>query len=212
MALNAGVVRGYVVHLCRIEDVGACGMGDVFAARTMAAFAADVPFRNLLGVNIVVDGMAAITGWACRSLRVVRRIEGCPPVGACIRDVILEPLLVVDVPLSGQRIVVIAYLREVALLPDAAVNQGHLLLCELRDVVRAQVRDDRVRMFSWIAHYIRHRRLLPMFVDVRMAFLARLRAGVVCRSQRTLLNSLFFSRRSAETSDVRDELPTFRGG
>src|ERR1700722_6386283 len=189
MALNAGVVRGYVVHLCRIEDVGACGMGDMFAARTVAAFAADVPFRDLLGVNIVANGMAAITGWACRSLHVVRRIEGCPPVGARIRDVILEPLLVVDVPLHGQRIVVVAYLREVALLPDTAVDESHLLLCELRDVVRVEIGDDRIRMLSRIAHYIRHRRLLPVLVDVSMTLLARLRASVVRRCQRILLNS-----------------------
>jgi hypothetical protein len=174
MALNAGVVRGYVVHLCRIEDVGACGMGDVFAARTMAAFAADVPFRDLLGVNVVVDGVTAITRRACRSLHVVRRIKGGPPVGARIRDVILEPLLVLDVPLHRKRIVVVAYLREVALLPDTAVNKSHLLLCEHRNVIRAQIGDDRIRVLSRIAHHVRHRRLLPVLVDVRMTFLARL--------------------------------------
>ena len=36
------------------------GMGDVLAARAVAAFAADIPFRYLLGVDVVVDGMAAI--------------------------------------------------------------------------------------------------------------------------------------------------------
>src|SRR5271163_4677246 len=154
--------------------------------------------------------MAAIAGWACRSLHVVRRIEGCPPVGACIRDVILEPLLVVYVPLYGQRIVVVAYLREVALLPDAAVNKSHLLLCELRDGVRVEIGDDRIRVLSRIAHYICHRRVLPVLVDVRMALLARLRASVVRRCQRIRLNSLFLSCRSAEASDVRDELPAFR--
>src|SRR5580658_10008651 len=125
MALDTGVARSNVIHLCRIKDVSACGMPDMFAAGAVAAFAADVPLRDLFAVNVVVDGMAAITGWACRSLHVVRRIEGCPPIGARIRDVILEPLLVVDIPLHGQRIVVVAYLREVALLPDTAVDESH---------------------------------------------------------------------------------------
>src|SRR5580698_946516 len=49
MALNAGIICGYVIHLRRIKDVVACGMSDVFAARTVAAFAANVPFRDLLG-------------------------------------------------------------------------------------------------------------------------------------------------------------------
>src|ERR1700722_1025720 len=123
MALNAGVVRGHVVHLCRIEDVGACGMGNVFAARTVAAFAADIPLRNLLGVDVVVDGMAAVASWASGALHVVGRIEDRPPVCSAIGDVIRSPRFIGDVPLSGQRIVVVAYLGEVALLPDAAVNQ-----------------------------------------------------------------------------------------
>src|SRR5882757_4200909 len=114
MALNAGVVRGYVIHLSRVEDVGACGMGDVFAAGTVAAFAADIPLRNLLGVNVIVDRVTAIAGWSCRSLHVVRRIEGRPPVGTCICDMILEPLLVVNVPLHRKRIVVVTYLGEIA--------------------------------------------------------------------------------------------------
>jgi hypothetical protein len=129
-------------------------MGDVFTGGTVATFAANVPFPDLLAMDVVVNGVASITSRVCRSLHVVRRIEGCPPVGACIRDVILEPLLVVDVPLHGQRIVVVAYLREVALLPDTAVDKGHLLLRELRDVVRAEIWDDRVRVLSRIAHHV----------------------------------------------------------
>ena len=53
MALDAGVVGVNVIHACGIEDIAARGMGDVFAAWTMAAFAANVPFRDLLGANVV---------------------------------------------------------------------------------------------------------------------------------------------------------------
>lgn len=179
MALNAGVVRRYVIHLRRIEDVAACGMGDVFAAGTVAAFAADIPLRNLLRVDVVVDGMAPIASRPCRPLHVVRRIEGCPPVGACIGDVKFEPLLVADVPLRGERVVVIAEFGEVPLLPDAAVDQSYLVLRKLRDVIRVEIGDDRIRVLSRIADHVRHRRLLPVLVDVRVALLARLRAGVV---------------------------------
>ena len=62
MALDTGVARSNIIHLRRIEDVAARGMHDMFATGAVAALAADVPFCNLLGVNVVVDGMTAITG------------------------------------------------------------------------------------------------------------------------------------------------------
>ena len=179
MALDAGIVRGDVIHLRRIQNVGARGMRDVLTAGTVAAFAADIPFRDLLGVDVVVDGVAAVAGRAGGPLHVVGGIEGRPPVCAGVRDVILEPLLVADVPLHRQRVVVVANLREVALLPLAAVDESHLILRELRDVVRAEIGNDRVGMLSRIAHDVRHRRLLPALVNLRMTFLARLRADVV---------------------------------
>ena len=43
-------------------DVAARGMRDMFAAGAVVEFAADIPFRHLLGVNVVVEGMTAITG------------------------------------------------------------------------------------------------------------------------------------------------------
>src|ERR1035437_2442631 len=179
MALDTRVARSNVIHPSRIEDVAACRMRDMFAAGAVAAFADDVPLRYLLGWNVIGDGMTAIAGWACRSPHVVRRIEDCPPVGTCIRDVILEPLLVADVPLHGERIVVIADLGEVPLLPEAAVDQSYLIPCELRDIIRAEIGDDRIRVLSRIADHVCHRRLLPVLVDVRVALLARLRTGVM---------------------------------
>ena len=38
------------------------GMRNVLAARTVAAFAADVPLGHLLGVDVVVDRVAAVAG------------------------------------------------------------------------------------------------------------------------------------------------------
>jgi hypothetical protein len=58
------------------------GRGDVFTAGPVAAFAADVPFDDLLGVDVVTDRMAAVAGRSGGPSQVVGRIEGCPPVGA----------------------------------------------------------------------------------------------------------------------------------
>ncbi len=72
MALDASVIGFHIVH--------ARGMGDVLAARTVATLATHVPLDDLLGVNVVVDGVAAITGRTGGSLHVVGRIKGFPPV------------------------------------------------------------------------------------------------------------------------------------
>jgi hypothetical protein len=117
-------------HLRRIDDVAACEMRDVFAPGTVAAFATDIPFRDLLCVNVEVDGVAAIACGARGPLHIVGRIEGCPPVCSAIRNVVRAPSLITDVPLSGERIIVVAYFGEVPLFPDAAVHQSNLVLRE----------------------------------------------------------------------------------
>src|ERR1700683_1872038 len=55
-ARNTSVTRGGNIHLRRIQDVSTGGMGNVFAAWTVAAFAAYVPLSDLFGVNVVTDG------------------------------------------------------------------------------------------------------------------------------------------------------------
>src|ERR1700676_4169521 len=82
MALDARVRGLDVVHSARIQDVAARSMLDMLAPRAMAALAAYVPFRHLLGLNVVVDGMAAIAGGASGPLHIVGRIKLCPPVRA----------------------------------------------------------------------------------------------------------------------------------
>src|SRR5258707_15115081 len=128
MALNAGIAGGYIIQLRRIEDVATSGMGDMFAPGTVAAFAADIPFRDLLCVDVEIDRMAAITRGAGRALHVVRRIVSCPPVCPGIRNVVRAPGFITDIPLNGERVIVVADLGKVPLFPDAAVNQSYLVL------------------------------------------------------------------------------------
>src|SRR5580698_5414544 len=138
----------------------------------MATFASDIPFRHLIVVNVVVYGVTAIAGRASGPLHVVRRIESCPPVGSFVWHVILQPFLGSDVPLYRQRVVVVANLREVSLLPLAAVDKSHVFNGESCDVVRAEIGDDRIRMLSWVANDIGHWSLPPTLIDRRVALLA----------------------------------------
>jgi hypothetical protein len=62
----------------------------MIASGTVAAFAANIPFSDLFGVNVVLDGMATVAQRARRTLKIVRRIESGPPVGT-IRDKIGAP-------------------------------------------------------------------------------------------------------------------------
>jgi hypothetical protein len=71
MALDAGIVGGDVIHLGWIQNVGARRVSDMLAAGTVAVFTADIPFRDLLGVDVIVDGMAAVAGRSGGSLDVV---------------------------------------------------------------------------------------------------------------------------------------------
>src|SRR6267143_4446587 len=80
MALDASVIGFHIVHPRGIENIAARGMGDVLAARTVAALATDVPLDDLLGANVVVDGVAAIACGARGSVHVVGRIKVFPPV------------------------------------------------------------------------------------------------------------------------------------
>jgi len=90
VALDAGVAGIHVIHSGGIHHVFARRVRRVFAAGTVAAFAADVPLNYLLGVNVVVNRVAAVAegpGWAAA---VFRTIERRPPV-RIVRDVFLIP-------------------------------------------------------------------------------------------------------------------------
>ena len=60
MALDASVIGFHIVHARGIENVAARGMFNMVAAGSVAALAADVPLQDLFGMNVVVDGVAAI--------------------------------------------------------------------------------------------------------------------------------------------------------
>src|SRR5579859_1611199 len=103
-------------------------MRRVLATRTMATFTADIPLGHLLRVDIVTHRMTTVTKRAGGAMHIVRRIEGCPPVAACWRHYILAPFVVLNLPLRRQWKIIITGFCEVALLPNAAVNERNLVL------------------------------------------------------------------------------------
>src|ERR1700758_1459957 len=145
--------------------------------------------------------MAAVAKRTRRAMHIVGWIERGPPVTATAGDLILAPSLVYDFPLNGQRKIIVADFREVALLPNAPVNKGNLVLRELRNVVCRENRNDRARMLLRIAHYIGHRRLLPMVVNFRVAFPAGLRTDIVRGVTGLRLLSLLLVTERAKASD-----------
>ena len=153
MTLNARVAGLNVVHSRRVNDVVADRVGRMLASRPMAAFAADIPFHNLLGPDVVIHGVAAVAGRAGRPLHVVRRIKRLPPIRP-FGDRIRLPGAVGDVPLGWLRIIVIPNPREVTLLPDAPVHQRDLVLGEFGDGIARQIRKNSLRMLARIPHHV----------------------------------------------------------
>lgn len=139
--------------------------------------------------------MATVAGRAGRTVHVVGRVERRPPICAGDGNVVRPPSLVLDVPLSRKRIVVVAHFGEIPLFPFAAINEGDLLPRKFGNRVGVEIRNDRVGVLSRVADDIRHRRLLPTFVDVGMALLAGLRARVVRRRQSAVRDKLLTRRK-----------------
>ncbi len=210
VALDAGIGRLDVIHSRRVQDIAPRGMLDMLASRAVTLFAADVPLRNLLAADVVIDGVAAIAGGAGGALHVVWRVEGRPPIGA-VGDEIGAPDTMVDVPLSRLGKIVVASFGEIALLPDTAVDQGDLILSELGDGVGGKIRNDGVGRLPRIANDVGHERLAPVLVDLRVAFLAGRRAEVVSGTgSRGLLGALLI-RWLAQGADEQDQFPTAVG-
>src|SRR5215469_5960421 len=172
MALDASVAGFHIVGVRRIENVGPCWVLDVFAAGPVASFAADIPFCDPLGVDVITYGMAAVAGRAGRSLHVVRREKRHPPVRTWA-DEILAPFVIFYLPLRRQREIVVSNFRKIPLLPKAAVNKGHLIQIEFRYAVASKVGNKSFGMFSRIAYHVRHRSLLPALINIGVALLAR---------------------------------------
>ena len=96
-------------------------------ARTVAFLAPDIPFGHGLGADVVIHRMATVAERTCRTFEIVGRIESRPPVRTCLDD-IWPPDLVGDVPLHGKRKIVVSDFLEIALLPDASVDEGDIVL------------------------------------------------------------------------------------
>src|SRR5258708_34737227 len=94
----------------------------MLAPRPMALFAAHVPLGYLLGMNVVIDGVASIAGRARGPLHIIRRIKRLPPVRP-LSHKIWPPELMGNIPLRRLGKIIVASFREVTLLPKAAVNQ-----------------------------------------------------------------------------------------
>lgn len=110
----------------RIDDVVLPGVLHVQATGAVALLAADVPLGHLLGLHVVVDGVAAVTGRSGRAIEVGGSIERDPPIGTGL-DMVREPTFFFDVPLGWEGIEVVSPFGEEPLLPAASVDEGYLL-------------------------------------------------------------------------------------
>src|SRR5581483_5618692 len=126
MTLNACVRRADIVGMSRTKDICSGRVRCMFTSRPVTTLTTYIPFGYPLGVNVVSDGMAAIARWPGWAFHIVGRVILRPPIrpGA---DEIFAPNMILNFPLSRQRIVVVADLGEVTLLPNTAVNEGDLV-------------------------------------------------------------------------------------
>ena len=107
-------------------------MGYVPATRPMTLFAAYIPFRNGLRLDVVIDGVATIAGGACRAFQIIFRIKSGPPIGPRF-DKVREPFMVTDIPLSAERKVIVTDFGKVPLFPSTAVDESNVFALELDD-------------------------------------------------------------------------------
>src|SRR6476661_6190548 len=100
-----------------------------------------------------MTAVAERPGW---SLPVVARVELDPPVRVRL-DEIAAPHLVGDIPLRWKRVVVVADLREVALLPLRSVDEGDVAQLEgQKRIRRIEVRQHAFRVLPWVSDDVRH--------------------------------------------------------
>lgn len=105
-------------------------------SRTVTLLAADIPLRDRLRLDVVVDRMAAVTERSSWARRVCLRVECGPPIRTA-SDVIRPPDLMAYVQLSAQRKIVVADLLKVSLLPLGPVDKCDVLFLERKQGVRA---------------------------------------------------------------------------
>jgi hypothetical protein len=172
VALHADIVAAHEVQLFGIDDVGLGGVSGVETAGAMAFFAAHVPFGDLVGFDVVADGVATIAGGAGGTVEVGWAVVGNPPVCTCL-DMVGKPSLFGDVPLRRKREIIIAALGEISLLVAAAVNEGNLVQVEVANRRwMGKVSQHCFRMCLRIANDVGHARRLPPIKDCLVAFCA----------------------------------------
>ena len=143
-------------------------------AGAVALFAAYVPFRDLLGLDVVVDRVATVAEGSGGARGIATGVVDGPPVGVG-GDLIGAPDLVFDVPLCAERKVVVADFLEVTLLPLAAVGEGDVFLFEGdQGVGCGEVREDGFGMEFGVEDDVCHSGFGPAAVDFRVAGLAGL--------------------------------------
>src|SRR4051812_49153639 len=107
MTLDAGVVGMDIIQTSRIEDGGARLGLHMFAARAMAALAADVPFGDGLLLDVVFHRVTAVAERAGGAHEIVGWIERRPPIRA-LGGEIGPPYFVGHIPLRRLGIIIIA--------------------------------------------------------------------------------------------------------
>ena len=174
VALDADIIAANKVERLRIDNVSQGRVCNMLTAGAMTLFTAHIPLSRLPRAEVVVHGVAAVAGWTGGAMLVFLRVELCPPVGA-VGHMVREPFSMFDIPLRGQRVVGVAALREIALLPTAAINKGDL--AEIEGACGIGIREiakHRIRMDLRIAHHISHACLLPSVVFLPVTAAARL--------------------------------------
>ncbi len=179
MALDTGVIAAHVIELFRIDDVVFGGVFDMQTAGSVALFTAYIPLCHLFGLDVVVDGMAPITGGPGGAVEVGWAVKRHPPICSCFH-VVGEPAFFLNVPLRGKRVIVIAPPGEIALLPVASIDERHLIETECDEWIGVrEVSEYGFGMDLWIAHDIGHAGLLPAVVGLSVAFTAAFRSDKV---------------------------------
>lgn len=176
VALNADVVAPHIIQLAGIYDILFGRVFDVFAARSMALFAAHIPLSHLLRLDVVIHRMATVAGWAGWPVEIRRSIKRNPPIGAGF-CVVRKPPAFLDVPLCRKWIIIVSTLGKVALFPAASIDERHLIQTESDNRIgMREISKHSLGMLLGIADHIRHPCLLPALVRFSMAFLTTLRS------------------------------------
>src|SRR5450432_1638085 len=116
--------------------------------------------------------MAPIACRACGPVKICGPIERHPPIGPCF-NMVRKPAALLNVPLRRERIIIVAALGKVPLLPAASIDESYLVEAKSYNRVWVcKVPKHGLRVLPGVADHVRHARLLPPLVGFSVAFLA----------------------------------------